>query len=85
MGRNLLDDGTVPICFVRTRQAGWEVRYAEADDMRTIIRDRLRLYGCQHGEADRLPLPPRRFHAALGFDASAWLPGDVMARFFVGC
>jgi hypothetical protein len=48
--------------------------------MRAIIRDRLRRrlsapkrIGC--------PYHPAAFSAAPGFDASAWLPDEVMARF----
>jgi hypothetical protein len=33
-------------------------------------------------EAHRLPYRLAAFSAAPGFDAAAWLPGDVMARSF---
>lgn len=83
VGRDLLDDWTVAIRYGRTGQAGRELRYAdaEAEEIRSIIRDRLRRrlsarkrIGCSY----RLTA----FNAAPGFDASSWLPGDVMARFF---
>src|SRR4051812_12479509 len=83
VGRDLLDDWTAAICYGRIGQAGRELRYAaaEAEAMRAIVRDRLRR---------RLSTPKRigcayrlaAFSAAPGFDASAWLPGKVMARFF---
>jgi predicted DNA-binding WGR domain protein len=83
LGRDLLDHWTVAIRYGRTGQAGQERRYASADPkaIRAIIRDRLRR---------RLSAPKRihcayhlaAFSAASGFDAAAWLPGDVMARFF---
>jgi hypothetical protein len=80
---DLLDDWTVASRYGRTGQAGRELRYAspQPDAIRAIIRDRLRR---------RLSAPKRigcayrlaAFSAAPGFDAAAWLPGDVMARFF---
>jgi hypothetical protein len=83
LGRDLLDDWTVAICYGRTGQGGRELRYAspQPEEMRAVIRDRLRR---------RLSAPKRigcayrlaAFSAAPGFDASAWLPGEVMARFF---
>jgi predicted DNA-binding WGR domain protein len=82
VGRDLLDAWTVAISYGRTGQAGQERRYAaEPEAIRAIIRDRLRR---------RLSAPRRigcayrlaAFNSAPGFDASAWLPGDVMARFF---
>ena len=83
VGRDLLDDWTVAIRYGRTGQAGREIRYAfpEAGTIRAIIRDRLRRrlsapkrIGCQYRLA--------AFSAASGFDASSWLPGEVMARLF---
>jgi len=83
LGHDMLDDWTVAIRYGRTGQAGQERRYAapEPDAIRAIIRDRLRR---------RLSAPKRigcayrlaAFTTAPGFDAAAWLPGDVMARFF---
>ena len=85
LGRDLLDDWTVAICYGRTGQAGREIRYgaSKKEEMRAIILDRLRR---------RLSAPKRigcsyrlaAYSAAPGFDASAWLPGEVMARFFQG-
>lgn len=83
LGRDLLDDWTVTIRYGRTGQGGRELRYAasEAEAMRTIIRDRLRR---RLSAPKRIGCPYRlaRFSAATGFDASVWLPGEVMARFF---
>jgi WGR domain len=83
IGRDLLNDWTVSICYGRTGQGGHELRYAaaEAEKMRAVVRERLhrrlsapRRIGCPYRLA--------AFSAAPGFDASAWLPGEVMARFF---
>jgi hypothetical protein len=66
-----------------TREGGQERRYASAEPqaMQAVIRDRLRR---------RLSAPKRigcpyqlaAFSQAPGFDATGWLPGDIMARFF---
>jgi hypothetical protein len=84
LGRDLLDAWTVAISYGRTGQGGRVLRYASprAEDMRAVIRDRLRR---------RLSAPNRigcayrlsAFSIAPGFNAAAWLPGDVMARFFL--
>ncbi len=84
VGRDLLDDWTVAICYGRTGQGGQEKRFAspKPEEMRAVIRDRLRR---------RLSAPKRigcpylltALNSAPGFDTSAWLPGDVMARFFL--
>ena len=83
VGRDLLDDWTVAIRYGRIGQGLREVRYAATDagDIRAIIRDRLRR---RLSAPRRIGCPYRlaAFSAAAGFDASAWLPGDVMARFF---
>ena len=83
LGRDLLDDWTVAICFGRTGQRGRELRFASPspDEMKAIIRDRLRR---RLSAPKRIGCPYRlaAFSAAPGFDANAWLPGDVMARFF---
>ena len=85
LGRDLLDDWTVAICYGRTGQAGREIRYAASQEetMRAIIRDRLRR---PLSAPKRIGCPYRlaAFSAAPGFDAEAWLPGEVMARFFQG-
>lgn len=83
LGRDLLDDWTVAIRYGRTGQAGHELQYgaAEAETVRAIIRDRLhrrlsapRRIGC--------PYRLTTFSAAPGFDATTWLPGEVIAGFF---
>jgi hypothetical protein len=83
LGRDLLDDWTVAIRYGRAGQGGRELRYAAADarEIRSIIRDRLRR---RLSAPKRIGCPYRltAFNAAPGFDASAWLPGEVMARFF---
>ena len=83
LGRDLLDDWTVAICYGRTGQGGRELRYAaaEADDMRAIIRERLQR---RLSAPKRIGCPYRlaAFSAVPGFDAAFWLPGDVMAEFF---
>ena len=85
VGRDLLDDWTVAICYGRTGQAGREIRYAGSREeaMRAIIRDRLRR---RLSAPKRIGCPYRlaAYDAAPGFDASSWLPGEVMARFFQG-
>jgi predicted DNA-binding WGR domain protein len=82
IGRDLLDDWTLTICYGRTGQAGRELRYAaaEADDIRAIVRERLRR---RLTAPKRIGCPYRLagFSAAPGFDAAAWLPGEVMAGF----
>ena len=83
LGRDLLDDWTVAIRYGRAGQGGRELRYASAqpDEIKAVIRDRLRR---RLSAPRRIGCPYRlaSFSAAPGFDASAWLPGDVMARFF---
>jgi predicted DNA-binding WGR domain protein len=83
LGRDLLNHWTVAIRYGRTGQAGQERRYAapEPEAIRVIIRDRLRR---RLSAPRRIGCPYRlaAFSAAPGFDASAWLPGDFMARFF---
>jgi predicted DNA-binding WGR domain protein len=83
LGRDLLDDWTVEIRYGRCGQGSQTKRFAspKAERMKAIIRDRLRR---------RLSAPKRigcsyrlaAFNAATGFDVAAWLPGEVMARFF---
>src|SRR5262245_49951059 len=83
VGRDLLDDWTVSIRYGRTGQRGRELRYAatDADEMRSVIRDRLRR---RLSAPKRIGCPYRlaSFSIAPGFDAAPWLPGEVMARFF---
>ena len=83
VGRDLLDDWTVAIRYGRTGQGGQEKRFAspKPEEMRAVIRDRLRR---RLSAPKRIGCPYRltAFSAAPGFDASDWLPGEVMARFF---
>ena len=82
VGRDLLNDWTVSIRYGRTGQHGQELHYADAEPapLVTVIRDRLQR---------RLSAPRRfgrpyrltEFSAAPNFDASSWLPGDLMAGF----
>jgi hypothetical protein len=83
VGRDLLDDWTVSISYGRTGQGGHVLRFAspKPEEMRAVIRDRLRR---RLSAPRRIGCPYRltMLNAAPGIDASAWLPGDVMARFF---
>jgi hypothetical protein len=83
LGRDLLDDWSVSISYGRTGQGGQMKRFASAraEEVRAIIRDRLRrrlTATTRIGCAYRLTT----LNSVPGFDASAWLPGEVMARFF---
>jgi predicted DNA-binding WGR domain protein len=83
VGRDLLDDWTVCIRYGRIEQDGQVQRFAGSHDaeMKAIVRDRLRR---------RLSAPKRigcayrmtNLSTADGFDGMAWLPVEVMARFF---
>lgn len=82
VGRDLLDAWTVTIHYGRVGQWGQERRYGsrEPDELRATIRDRLRRHlsapkriGCFY----RLTF----VNEAPGFDASEWLPAEVMDRF----
>lgn len=83
VGRDLLDDWTVAIRYGRAGQGGHEKRFAspKAELVRAIIRDRLRR---RLSAPKRIGCPYRltMLSMAPGFDPSAWLPGDIMARFF---
>lgn len=83
IGRDLLDDWTVSVCYGRTGQCGRELRYAspEPEAIRAVIRERLRR---RLSAPKRIGCPYRltAFSAAPGVDATAWLPGEIMARFF---
>jgi hypothetical protein len=83
VGRDLLDDWTVAIRYGRTGEGGREVRFASSkpEEMRAVIRDRLRR---RLSAPKRIGCPYRltALSSAPGFDASGWLPGAVMARFF---
>lgn len=83
IGRDLLDDWTLTVRYGRVGCVSQEWRYAssEADEVRAMIRDRL---------LRRLTAPKRigcpyclaALHVAPDFNPAAWLPGEVMARFF---
>jgi len=83
VGRDLLDDWTVAIRYGRTGQGGQEKRFAwpKPEEIRAVIRDRLRR---RLSAPKRIGCPYRltALSMAPGFDAWAWLPGEVMARFF---
>jgi hypothetical protein len=83
--RDLLDDWTVSICYGRAGQPGRELHFGgpKAEDMRAVVRDRLsrrlsarRRIGC--------PYRLTALNSTSGFDASSWLPAELMARFFKG-
>jgi hypothetical protein len=83
IGRDLLDDWTVRICYGRIGGRGREQRIAshQSDELRTIVRDRLqrrltapRRIGCEY----RL----KEWSTGPGVDAGYWLPDDLMVRFF---
>jgi predicted DNA-binding WGR domain protein len=83
IGRDMLDHWTVAIRYGRTGEGGRELRYAsaEAEKMRAIIRDRLNR---RLSAPKRIGCPYRltAYSVAPGFDASVWLPGEVMTEFF---
>jgi predicted DNA-binding WGR domain protein len=83
IGRDLLDAWTVAIRYGRIGTGGQERRYAspQPEEMRAIIRDRLRR---RLSAPKRIGCPYRlaAFSTAPGFEASAWLPGEIMGRFF---
>lgn len=83
LGLDLLDDWTVDIRYGRVGQSGRLLRFASPrpDDIRAIIRERLRR---RLSAPKRIGCPYRlaEFSSVAGLDASSWLPGDVMARFF---
>jgi len=84
VGRDLLDEWTVAIRYGRTGQGGREMRFAspQPEEMRAVIRDRLRR---RLSAPKRIGCPYRltALNSAPGFDASSWLPSEVMARFFL--
>lgn len=83
VGRNLLNDWTICIRYCRIGYAGQEQRFAGVSDeeSKAVVRDRLRR---------RLSAPKRigcayrmtGLSMADGFDGAAWLPAEVMGRFF---
>ncbi len=82
IGRDLLDDWVLTIHYGRTGQRGHEQLFANANggELQRMVRERLRR---------RLSAPRRigcayrlkEFSTADGFNAYAWLPGEVIARF----
>jgi len=83
VGRDLLDDWTVSICYGRIGQKPHEQSHASPtlEEMQDVIRDRLRRrlsapkrIGCSYRLASLNSVP--------GFDTTRWLPGDLMAKFF---
>lgn len=84
LGRDLFGCWTVSIRYGRTgRSGGRELHYTapEAEEMRAILRDRLRR---RLSAPKRIGCPYRlaAFSTATDVDASFWLPADIMARFF---
>src|SRR6266851_4632492 len=83
VGRDLFDDWTVAVRYGRIGRGGQECRYAsqKPEEMRAVIRDRLRR---RLSAPRRIGCPYRlaAFSHAPSFDATGWLPNDVMARFF---
>ena len=83
IGRDLLDYWTVAIRYGRTGQGGQEKLFASPmpEDMKAVVRDRLRR---RLSAPKRIGCPYRlaAFSTAPGFDASFWLPAEVMAKFF---
>src|SRR5262245_22512248 len=84
VSRDLLDDWTVAIRYGRAGQRGRELRFAspQRDDMRAVVRDRLRR---RLSAPKRIGCPYRltAYSAAAGFDTTFWLPGEIMAMFFL--
>jgi predicted DNA-binding WGR domain protein len=83
VGRDLFGDWTVSIRYGRAGGSGGrELRYAaaEAEDLRAIVRDRLRR---RLSAPQRIGCPYRlaAFSTAAGVDTSFWLPAEIMARF----
>ncbi len=83
VGRDLFDDWTVAVRYGRIGRRSQERRYAspESEEMRAVIRERLRRRLAAPG---RIGCPYRlaALSHASSFDATDWLPNDVMARFF---
>lgn len=83
IGRDLLDDWTIALRYGRVGQAGQERRYASSrpEEMQSLVRDRLRR---RLSAPKRIGCPYRltAFTLDPGFDAAAWLPGEVMVQFF---
>ena len=84
LGRDLFNNWTVKIRHGRCGKGSQCKSFAssEADEMKALIRDRLRR---RLSAPKRIGCPYRlaAFNSSVGFDAAAWLPGEVMAGFFV--
>ena len=83
LGRDLFDDWTVEIHYGRCGQGGQGKQFTspKAAEMKALIQDRLRRrlsapkrVGCRYRLAG--------YSAAPGFDAAAWLPGEMMAKYY---
>jgi predicted DNA-binding WGR domain protein len=83
VGRDLLDDWTVSIRYGRIGQRGQELRFTnhEADEMRAVVRDRLRR---RLSAVKRIGCPYRltKLDIATDFDSNEWLPANEIAKFF---
>jgi predicted DNA-binding WGR domain protein len=83
IGRDLFDAWTVAIRYGRVGQDGQQRRFvsSKAEEMRQVISERLRR---RLSATRRIGCPYRltKLDMAEGFDSAAWLPGEVMARFF---
>ena len=82
VGRDLFGEWTVCLAYGRTGAAGQQRRFAGADPgpLRACVREHLlrrlsapRRIGCGYWVTATA--------VAAGFDAAAWLPADVLARF----
>src|SRR5437868_3859739 len=82
VGKDLFGCWTVSIRYGRIGQAGRELQYSAAklDELRGIVDDRLRR---RLSAPRRIGCPYRltSFNAASDFDASAFVAGNVLARF----
>ncbi len=82
VGHDLFDDWTVVIRYGRAGQGGREDRFGgpDAEGLKEVIRERLRR---RLSAPRRIGVPYRLavLNAAPGFDASAWLSGDLMVGF----
>jgi predicted DNA-binding WGR domain protein len=79
IGRDLLEDWTLTIRYGRVGQASQTRHYGSAkpEAVRAMIRKSSapKRIGCSYRLAT--------FNAAASFNPSDWLPGEIMARFFV--
>lgn len=84
VGRDLFDAWTVAICYGRAGNGGREDRFGgvDAERLKAVIRERLRR---RLSAPKRIGVPYRmsKLSVAQDFDASGWLPGDIMTSFGV--